>query len=196
MISITKDFASIGRNLGNKLFTYGLARSLSDIYSYALNVPENSYIQRNGIILDFPFKSHDGIKIQDPIFYLSDIYIYEKGLDNVIKNIKDHSTIVDGYFPKYEYIKPFKGQILKIYSSLYAEQDNLNDCIILLRDSNHDPRFKLPNSYYINILNNISFNKLYISYDHLKKHKSLIESLLKFNLILLDLLKFITTKKY
>jgi hypothetical protein len=200
MISISNQFASTGRNLGNKLFTYCLAKSLASVYGYALNVPNNSYVQRSGRVLLFPFKGNTGIIVSEPEYYISDKCIYDKGLDNIIVNIKNHHTILDGYFLKYEYIKPFKTYIKNLYQTLSDKQDSLNDCIILLRDSNCDHRFKLPNSYYLNILNNINFDNLYISYDHLNKHTNLIQSLQKFNPILLDLnildlLKFITTKK-
>jgi len=200
MITITHEFASTGRNFGNKLFTYSFAKSLADIYGYTLNVPDNSYIQRCGIVEKFPFDSSSGISIQQPEHYVSDRCIYNRGIDKIIKEIEGHNTLLDGYFLKYEYIKPFKNQIKRLYENLTRPKDIQNDCMILLRDSNCDGTFKLPDSYYIELLENISFDKLYVSYDHLEKHQSLLKKLAKFEPILLDLsilelFKTITTKK-
>ena len=74
-----------------------------------------------------------------------------------------------------------------------------NDVIILLRDSNCDSTFKLPDEYYLNILKDIEFENLYISYDHKHKHQTLFTSLEKYDPILLDmniidLFRFITQK--
>jgi hypothetical protein len=200
MITISNEFASTGRNFGNKLFTYAFAKSLADIYGYQLNIPDNSYIQRCGMVEKFPFDSSSGISIQQPEHYISDRCIHDRKLDKIIKEIEGHNTLLDGYFLKYEYIKPFKNQIKKLYAGLTESQNENNDCIILLRDSNSDGTFKLPDSYYTELLAGISFDKLYISYDHLEKHQSLLNKLIKFKPVLLDLkildlFKVITTKR-
>lgn len=200
MITISQAFCSTGRNFGNKLFTYAFAKSLADTYGYALNVPEDSYIQRCGIIEKFPFDSNEGIRINNPEHYISDMCVYTRGLDRIIYEIKDHNTLIDGYFHKYEYIKPFKKNIKDLYRTLSKPKETENNCIILLRDSNADGTFKLPDSYYINLLHSLSFDKLYVSYDHLEKHHSLLKKIEKFEPILLDfsiieLFKIITSKK-
>ena len=108
MITITNDFASSGRNFGNKLFTYGVSKIIADTYGYSLNLPNPSYIQRNGVINLFPFFSNDGIKITQPSYYVSDRSMSELGIDTVIKQSKDKNTFMDGYFIKYDYIKKYK----------------------------------------------------------------------------------------
>jgi hypothetical protein len=200
MITITNEFSSAGRNFGNKLFTYGVSRLIAEEYEYKLVVPKNSHIQRNGIHIEFPYKGIDGIEIQEPTYYVSDGSMVEHGFEYILKECKDKNIFMDGYFLRYENIKLRKNIIKSYYKDLIGKKDDLNDVIILLRDSNNDSTYKLPNEYYLNILDNLKFNNLYISFDHLHKHQNLIHQLSKYNPILLDmdiisLMKFITTKK-
>jgi hypothetical protein len=200
MITITDEFVSSNRNFGNKLFTYGVSKIISDTYGYKLNVPNPSYIQRNGIIESFPFYSNDGIVIDEPSYYVSDRSMYELGMEVIIQQAKDKNTFMDGYFLRYEYIKNHKDKLSDLYKNLIDSSDNKNDVIILLRDSNVDSTFKLPDEYYINILENITFDNLFISFDHYHKHQSLITKLegytpILLDLPILDLFKLITTKK-
>lgn len=200
MVTITDDFANHNRNLGNKLFTYAVSKIIADEYGYKLIIPNNSLIQRNNVLTEFPFKSNDGIVINNPDYYISDHSMYDKGFDDVIIECKDKNVFLDGYFLKYDYIKKYKNKIKNLFQELTIECDGKNDVIILLRDSNADSTFKLPNNYYINILNDLKFDNLYISYDHYNKHESLILELNQYKPILLDLpildlFKFITSKK-
>jgi hypothetical protein len=124
----------------------------------------------------------------------------ELGIEAIIEQSKNKNTFMDGYFIRYEYIKNYKDKLSKLYEKLIETSDNKNDVIILLRDSNADSTFKLPDDYYINLLENIKFNNLYVSFDHFNKHQSFISKLEKYNPILLDLpildlFKLITSKK-
>jgi hypothetical protein len=56
----------------------------------------------------------------------------------------------------------------------------------MLRNSRIDGSFVLPDDYYINILENEVFNKLYISLDHVDKHPSLLDKLQKYNPTIID----------
>ena len=199
MITITNEFASTGRNFGNKLFTYGVARIIAEQLHYKLIVPDNSKIQRAGLVIDFPYYSLDGTAIESPEFYVCDRLMSEKGINFVIEQGNGKKIILDGYFLKYDYIQNYKTNLQNYYHDLILPNDNKKDIIILLRDSNADSTFKLPDEYYLNILQNLNFQNLYISYDHKHKHQSLFNSLKKYDPILLDmniidLFKFITQK--
>ena len=199
MIKITEEFASSGRNFGNKLFTYAVGRIIAEKLNYKLVLPDNCKIQRTGVMMDFPYYSIDGDIIENPEYYVSDRLMSENGIDFVIENGKNKKIILDGYFPRYEYIKNYKNNIKTYYKDLILENDGKNDVIILLRDSNCDSTFKLPDEYYLNILKDIEFENLYISYDHKHKHQTLFTSLEKYDPILLDmniidLFRFITQK--
>jgi hypothetical protein len=200
MVTVTNEFASHYRNLGNKLFTYGVSKIIADAHGYKLEIPNPSYIQRNGIIDLFPFHSNDGIRINEPFYYVSDRSMSELGIETIIEQSKCKNTLMDGYFIRYENIKNYKDKLSNLYETLIESPDNKNDVIILLRDSNADSTFKIPDDYYINILEKRTFDNLFISFDHYHKHQSLISKLEKYNPILLDLpilelFKLITSKK-
>lgn len=200
MITITNEFSGANRNFGNKLFTYGVSKIIADEHGYALNVPDPSYIQRTGNVTLFPFKSNGGIKIEEPNYYVCDRVMSDNGIDFVIEQSKGKNTFMDGYFIRYDYIKNYKSKLLNLYKDLVQEQDGKNDVVILLRDSNADSSFKLPDNYYTDIISSLNFDNLYISFDHLEKHKSLISKLEKYNptlldLPILDLFKLVTSKK-
>jgi hypothetical protein len=200
VITITHEFASSGRNFGNKLFTYAVSKIISDTHGYALNVPEHSYIKRAGENILFPYFSNEGVKIESPDYYVSEHSIYQIGLDKVIEESYGKKTFMDGYFLKYDYVKNYKQKIKTLYSNLIGDSDNKNDVIILLRDSGIDPTFKIPDNYYLNILKDLDFDNLYVSIDHINKHQTLLSELSQYNptildLPILELFKIITTKK-
>jgi len=56
----------------------------------------------------------------------------------------------------------------------------------MLRDSRVDSRFSIKDDYYIELLENETFDKLYISLDHVDKHQGLLTKLEKYNPIILD----------
>lgn len=199
MVTITNDFASVGRNLGNKLFTYAVGRIIAEKLNHKLSIPDNSKIQREGVVMDFPYKSINGKIIEYNELYVSDHSMNEHGIDFVIDNGENRKIHLDGYFLKYQYIKKYKKQVKNYFNDLTEKNDGKNDVIILLRDSNCDSSFKLPDEYYLNILNDLEFDNLYISCDHMNKHTSLLGSLSQYSPILLndniiDLFKFITKK--
>jgi hypothetical protein len=200
MVEISNSFASIGRNFGNKLFTYGVARIFAKELGLKLIVPPGSYIKRAGYdITLFPYGDVNGNTIDKDEYYVCDRTLYDNGLINTINACREKKVSIDGYFSKYEYIKPFKNFIKEIYNDIAVENDNKNDVVIMLRDSGSDSNFKLPNDYYLQLLEKLSFNSLYVCFDHLTKHKALLDSinhyspkLIDYNII--DTFKFITSK--
>ena len=187
-------FSTFRKNLGNKLFIYGVSRVASDILDYDLIVPPNPLIRReltsvgNYVNEEFPFKSVTGKKrIETPIKTMDDIDLYNfNGLEGFLNHYQNHHIEVLGYFTKYDYIKPYKEKIRSYYSSLVKPKRNNNDMVIMLRNSRDDGRFVLPDDYYLNILENEYFDKLYVGYDHLYQHQSLINKIKKYNPIYLE----------
>jgi len=200
MVEISNGFASIGRNFGNKLFTYGVARIFANELGLKLKVPSDSYIRRAGYNATlFPYGEIDGNIIDKDEYYVCDRTLYDNGIINTINACKEKKVNIDGYFLKYEYIKPFKNFIKKIYSDITQENDNKNDIVIMLRDSGSADNFHLPSDYYLQLLERIRFDSLYVCFDHLNKHRILLNSLKSYSpkLIdydILDTFKFITSK--
>jgi hypothetical protein len=189
MIEIFEGFSSPGRNFGNKLFAYSLGIILSEIQNLNLYIPKDSYIQRNGNVMLFPFNNIENKRdITNPTVHVTDDTLVVMGLEMFIKNYKDNHIFLDGYFSKYEYVKHHKEIIKKTYSSLISKKKYNNNILIMLRDSNIDPTFALPNTFYLEILERENFDAVFVSYDHYEKHINLIKTLQqKYVVVLLDL---------
>ena len=90
-------FSTFRKNLGNKLFIYGVSRVASDILDYDLIVPPNPLIRReltsvgNYVNEEFPFKSVTGKKrIETPIKTMDDIDLYNfNGLEGFLNHYQN-----------------------------------------------------------------------------------------------------------
>jgi hypothetical protein len=186
-------FSSPRKNLGNKLFIYSACRIISELLGYELISPENALIRRedtkNGQYKEimFPFKGVKGNIVDNPIKVIQDGDIIRLGsIENLIQSYPNHGFINQSYFSKYDYIKPYKIKVKEYFKSIVKDKRGSNDLVIMLRSSNHDGSFVLPDSYYLNIISQETFDNLYISFDHINKHQSLINKLEKYNPKLID----------
>jgi hypothetical protein len=107
-------------------------------------------------------------------------------LENLIRSFPNHGFLNQSYFSKYDYIKPYKNKVKEYFKSITKDKRDTNDLIIMLRNSNHDGSFVLPDSYYLDIISQETFDNLYISFDHINKHQSLISKLEIYNPKLID----------
>jgi hypothetical protein len=186
-------FSTFRKNLGNKLFMYAIARIASDILDCNLILPENPLVRRDLFHLGYQNekfwmegisnrKNIDGSKVtlddRDMAHY--------KNIEKFIESNPNRPIEILGYFTKYEYIKPYKEKIKLYYQSYIRPKRNNNDIVIMLRDSTQDARFVLPDEYYIDLLENENFDRLYVSFDHCHKHNTLFEKLKKYNPIYLE----------
>lgn len=186
-------FSSSRKNLGNKLFIYSACRVISELLGYELISPENALIRREssetGEYKDilFPFGSVKGNIIENPIKVIQDGDMIALGsLENLIRSFPNHGFLNQSYFSKYDYIKPYKNKVKEYFKSITKYKRDTNDLIIMLRNSNHDGSFVLPDSYYLDIISQETFDNLYISFDHINKHQSLISKLEIYNPKLID----------
>lgn len=186
-------FSSPRKNLGNKLFIYSACRIISELLGYELISPENALVRRedtkNGQYKEilFPFKGVKGNIVDNPIKVIQDGDIIHLGsIENLIQSYPNHGFINQSYFSKYDYIKPYKNKVKEYFKSIVKDKRGNNDLVIMLRSSNHDGSFVLPDSYYLNIISQETFDNLYISFDHINKHQSLINKLEKYNPKLID----------
>ena len=198
MVKILYEFGAANRNFGNKLFTYAIGRIFAMELGQKLVLPDQCFIQRGGIFQEFPYKGVEGEEVSGE-YYVSDHNLLLHGIENSIYNAIGSGVFLDGYFLRYEYIKKYKSFVKEMYKDLVLENDGKNDVVIMLRDSNCDGSFKIEDSYYLNILETLSFDNLYICFDHRHKHQTLFQSLSKYEPILvdeqiLDVFKFITSK--
>jgi len=112
--------------------------------------------------------------------------LHYKKVEDFINANPNRPIEILGYFTKYEYIKPYKEQIKSYYQKYIKPKRNNDDIIIMLRDSTQDARFVISDDYYINILENENFDRLYVSFDHCHKHNTLFQKLKKYNPIYLE----------
>lgn len=181
-------FSSPRKNLGNKLFIYACCRIISNILGYELIVPLNALIRREDTEsgeykeIIFPFSGSSGKIIKNPLKVVQDGDMIRLGsIQNLINNFPNHGFLCQSYFSKYDYIKPYKSEIREFYKKITKTKRNNNDLVIMLRNSNHDGSFVLPDNYYLDIISKENFNNLYISFDHKQKHHSLISKLEIYN---------------
>lgn len=187
MVELEKSFASVGRNLGNKLFTYAVGSIIAKELDYSLIIPDNALIRRKGIVGLFPYKSIYRKEVNTPVLTICDGGMQKETVNGVIQQGRGKKIKLTGYYLKYENIKPYKDHVRDLYSNLYEDFAEPGSAIILLRNSTIDPTFTLPDKYYLDQLEGLNFNKLYISFDHFDRHRNLIDKLAKYNPILLDL---------
>lgn len=187
-------FSSPKKNLGNKLFIYACSRIIADILDYNLYVPDNPLVRREnfntGEYLNekFPFGGIFGRKkVTNPINIITDYGIVHAGsIENYINETKNHGYINQSYFSKYDYIKPYKNLVKQYYAPLINNSRNNNDIVIMLRNSRIDGSFVLPDSYYLDILENETFDNLYVSIDHYDRHQNLLNKIKKYKPIFIE----------
>lgn len=186
-------FSTFRKNLGNKLFIYGIARLVSDKLNCNLILPENPLIRRELFHLGyqndrFPFYSiTDRQTFSGKTKTLDDSDLKHYGnLDNFLTDYHNVPIQIIGYYSKYEYVRLYRTELKEIYNNIIKPKRNNNDLVIMLRDSTQDARFILPDEYYIDILEKETFDTLYVSFDHCYKHNSLFQKLRKYNPIYLE----------
>jgi len=187
-------FSSPKKNLGNKLFIYAACRIMADILDVNLISPETALIRREDnntskyVNQFFPFKGiYNRKEIKEPLKLISDNdSIHFKSIENLLNEYPNHGFINQSYWSKYDYIKPYKHMVKDYYKSLVLPQRTDNSIVIMLRDSRIDARFYINDDYYTDLLEKETFDKLYISLDHVDKHQGLLNKLEKYNPIILD----------
>jgi len=186
-------FSTYRKNLGNKLFIYGVSRVIADKLDYDLILPEESYIRRELFNLGyqvevFPYSSITGRQsVEGKPVVVDDLNItFYENIEEFLEKNQNKPIEIKAYFTMYRYVKPYKDQIKSYFTDLVKPKRNQNDIVIMLRNSNHDSRFTLPDEYYLDILDKESFDNVYVCYDHFYKHFELIEKLKKYKPIYLE----------
>jgi hypothetical protein len=182
-------FSTYKKNFGNKLFIYSVSRLIADKLGYNLKVPQRALIRReelnvgNYVEQFFPFESiTDRINIDSPSVVIDDTTVlFMDTVDKLVEFSKEKKVISMSYFSKYDYIKPYKNEVRNFLSKLKSEKRKSNDLVLMLRNSRDDGRFVLPDDYYLNIIEKENFDNLYVSFDHIYQHSSILEKLSKYN---------------
>lgn len=181
-------FSTIKKNFGNKLSIYALSRIIAEELNYSLIVPDKALIGRNLTFPSkyvpmqyyqefFPFKGFIGYNIDYPECFIDDNVLYNYGsVEELIKNCKGNKVISAGYYSKYDYLKPYKERIKTFYKDIISGNKR-EGIVLLLRNSRNDPRFVLPDNYYLDILEKLDTKNVYVCVDHLDRHERLLNKI-------------------
>lgn len=188
------NFSTPKKNLGNKLFIYACSRIISHLTGLDLVSPENAEIRRelngSGVYTTepFPFSGVSlGKKIEEPLVVIDDHTVIHMGtIEDMVRSNPNKGFLIKSYFSKYDYIKPHKELVREFYKPITSPKREDNSIVIMLRDSNIDRSFRIDDQYYIDILEQESFDKLYVSLDHVNNHLGLLNKLKKYDYELIN----------
>jgi hypothetical protein len=187
-------FATEKKNFGHKLFAYLVPRIMSELLNYNLIVPNNSYIGKinksNNNEFEkilFPFESIlDRQSFTENVVELNDESLKNSNIETFVKNIKGNKIYSKCNCANYHYIKPYKALVKEIMKDLILPKNHSNDILLFLRKSRRAHTYRIPDSYYLKILENEKFEKMYISVDDIDRHYNLYQELKKYNPIILE----------
>jgi hypothetical protein len=166
--------------LGNNLFQYAFARILAEELGYALKVrmSRRPQYQRNNEHLtelmrrfsDAPLEI-EGRRFEAPVEHYSvfetpDFDGYNLDVAAVISSPAQRRIVLEGYFEKYVYFKPYKDRIrqwFRLQPRTFGHPVSDQDILVHIRRGDfrkHGRTLKL--SFYDGVLNSLRWNQLYI----------------------------------
>lgn len=143
--------------LGNTIFQYCLGRIIAEKLNYKLNGKLNEFTYATEL---------HGKEFSNPVDVLSNHVI---DLDAILDNKTDRKILLNGYFHDIKYFYNFKNEIsnwLRINNSYRIP--NSNDLVLHVRGGDqynkvpHPQQPIVPFSFYKNIIENETFDKLYV----------------------------------
>ena len=176
---------------GNNLFQHALGRILASKLGYQLS-HENGIWGGVDNLAHFPHLSSSlrGKSISHPAITLEGHYIE---LDKLLESAEDRKIILNGFFQRYEYYRPYK-DLIKDW--LYLEPLDVGqteeDVIIHLRLGDDVLKFDenspyiMPFEYYEQSLSLLNFKNLYICSDPETRDSKYVRQFDSYNPILLE----------
>jgi len=146
--------------LGNNLFQYCIGRIIAEGLGYKLKADPIPCFPKTSEILEGEDCSHA------PRQVFSGQYI---DIESILQDKTKRHIIIDGYFQRYEYYRPYKTKIkmwLATEPCTYGEDVSSRDAIICMRrDDSVWNMNALPLSYYEGALRGLSVHRFYICTD-------------------------------
>jgi hypothetical protein len=190
-----------GVGVGNKFFMYTYVRLLSEKLGYALKSDEvvccenisDKYTIKFDDIIGFDYS------LEGEIFGIDDGFgIKHQTIDNAVEFLqgKKLNIISSGYFQKYSYWKNYKDDV-KLYFDKFTSKDFYDDDKIALhlRSCPLDPRFALPDEYYLLALEKMGNKEIHVYYDYLHMHEKFLKKIEHLNPIIKNMEPFETMKE-
>lgn len=152
----------VGR-LGNNLFQYCLGRILAEKLGYCLKADPIPGFPNTA----YPLNGNDYSSYDSEVLQGQQI-----NLEQVVSTPRKRRIVLDGFFQRYEYYKPYR-EIIKDNWLRMAQEISDSSTIIGLKDmvihvrlgDFFQHRAVLPFSWYKNLLENVPYDKLYLVTD-------------------------------
>jgi hypothetical protein len=191
MITFSDPWSKVG--LGNNFFMYVYMRLIAEELGYKLEVPSVTFWERNGHIpQQYFFKNIDGINnTGKPVVHVDDGFTTRmETIDKTIEFFKDKDVHIDscGWFQKYPYWIKYKDRVRGYFSEWVSKEDRPKDEVAIhLRYSYQNPITKLDPQYYIDSIEKMGVNKVYLFADDFNRHEDVLKALEKYNPIIMSM---------
>lgn len=147
----------IGR-LGNNLFQYVMGRILAEELNYTLSYKYSNGSHNTGIN-NFLSSNIKGSSHSTPVETLIGHVI---DLKKILSNSSSRKIILNGFFQRYEYYRPYKERIRKWFVVPRSQKGNSVICHLRRDDYNQDITGIVNIEYYKNILDTNNFESVSI----------------------------------
>lgn len=185
MITTQGPWGQVG--IGNYFFIYTYLRLLSEELNLEFKTNPITFSERNGIHEQQQYKFLDlqgNNYSNEEVIYIDDSFSNHYGtIENAVeylKNKKNH-IVSRGYYQKYSYWEKHKKKVKGFFSDFVGKEKYNNDFVCIhLRNSLEDNRFKLPEDYYLNSLEDLGIKRVRIFADNFQRHSGLIDKIKSF----------------
>lgn len=128
--------------LGNQMFQYAFAKTLSLDYNTDLYVKSSSIIYRPYLLNIFGIEDNEGININWNK-KIEELEVYKKGFENNYKNLEDNNYDIHGYWQNENYFLKYEEQIRKdFHIDPIISDDNSVTIQVRRGDYVNNPRFE------------------------------------------------------
>jgi hypothetical protein len=193
MITFENPWNRVG--IGNHFFIYSYMRLMAENLNYKMVSPPMLFSERNRLHSQtyYQFKNIDtGIdNTGNEKYGIDDGFSFRnENIDEAIDffKSKNHHIISCGWYQKYSYWKKYKDQVKGFFTDFISEDKmGNNDIAIHLRHSLENPITKINADYYINAIEKMGGDKVYLFADNFSRHEDILEKLKPYNPIIMNL---------
>lgn len=193
MVTFNSPWNQVG--IGNHFFIYTYMRLIAENLNYKLLSEPMLFSERNGTHPQnfYQFKNiENGIDNTGNEKYCIDDGFANRfeNVDNISEYFKDKNFHIEscGYYQKYPYWKKYKNKVKGFYDDFILKEKKPSSSIAIhLRNSYQDPTLKLPPDYYVNAIERVEGDKVYLFADNFNRHTETLEKLKPYTPILMNL---------
>ena len=191
MITFSGPWSKVG--LGNNFFMYAYMRLIAEELGYKMEVPSVTFWERNGHTpQEYFFKNIDGIdNTGSSVVHVDDGFTTRmETIDNTLEFFRGKNVHIDscGWFQKYPYWIKYKDRVKDYFKEWVSNEDRPKDEVAIhLRYSYQNPITKIEPQYYIDSIEKMGVNKVYLFADDFNRHEDVLKALEKYNPIIMSM---------